>query len=87
MPCVTLILGSMHWHVKPLRLIGLPVIVLLVRVSLLLSLTLFVRLLFDFYVNIEVLYLVYLNRVVKHVGSMLLILLLILRGELRSTIS
>lgn len=71
---------------KPLRLIGLPVIVLLVRVSLLLSLTLFVRLLFDFYVNIEVLYLVYLNRVVKHV-SMLLILLLILRGELRSTIS
>ena len=72
---------------KPLRLIGLPVIVLLVRVSLLLSLTLFVRLLFDFYVNIEVLYLVYLNRVVKHVGSMLLILLLILRGELRSTIS
>lgn len=76
----------MHWHVKPLRLIGLPVIVLLVRVSLLLSLALFVRLLFDFYVNIEVLYLVYLNRVVKHV-SMLLILLLILRGELRSTIS
>lgn len=71
---------------KPLRLIGLPVIVLLVRVSLLLSLALFVRLLFDFYVNIEVLYLVYLNRVVKHV-SMLLILLLILRGELRSTIS
>ena len=57
---------------KPLRLIGLPVIVLLVRVSLLLSLALFVRLLFDFYVNIEVLYLVYLNRVVKHV-SMLLI--------------